>query len=130
VNGHLTGRNWLGIVALALVVSAGAPVSGHGAETPDETASAEQGRALFDSFGCYQCHGHYGQGGVAGPKLAPMTHAFEVFNVLVRTPPRNMPPYTENVLTNEQLQLIHAYLQSLEKGTPATEIPLLNEPES
>ena len=115
------------ILGLTMVLSASAPGSGHAAEPPDESARTE-GRTLFDSFGCYQCHGHYGQGGVAGPKLAPMTHSFEVFSVLVRTPPRNMPPYTETVLTEEQLRMIHGYLQSLDKGTPADQIPLLADP--
>jgi len=91
------------------------------------TREAEQGSALFVSFGCYQCHGHFGQGASTGPKLAPDPYPFEAFKVFVRTPVARMPPYSENVLSDEQLRRIHAYLQSIETGPAADAIPLLNE---
>ena len=33
--------------------------------------SADKGKTAFAKHGCWQCHGFAGQGGVAGPKLAP-----------------------------------------------------------
>lgn len=90
------------------------------------SAEIEQGLALYNDFGCYQCHGHYGQGGNAGPKLAPDPLPYEAFQVIVRRPVAKMPPYTEKVLSDEQLRSMHAYLQSLEKTPPASEIDLLD----
>lgn len=90
------------------------------------SAEVENGLALYNDFGCYQCHGQYGQGGNAGPKLAPDPLPFEAFQVIVRRPVARMPPYTEKVLSDEQLRSMHAYLKSLEKTPPASEVDLLD----
>lgn len=86
----------------------------------------EEGRELYDSFGCYQCHGSHGQGGNAGPGIAPGPLPYEAFRVFVRTPAAKMPPYAERVLSDEQLRQMHIYLESLERGPAASEIPLLD----
>jgi ubiquinol-cytochrome c reductase cytochrome c subunit len=90
-------------------------------------ASAEKGKATFIQHGCWQCHGFVGQGGVTGPKLAPDPLPIEAFTAFVRTTDRAMPPYTEAVLSNEDLADIHAYLESIPKPTDAKNIPLLNQ---
>ncbi len=36
-----------------------------------EGGNAENGKRLFTEDGCYQCHGYQGQGGGAGPRIAP-----------------------------------------------------------
>ena len=41
--------------------------------------NAGNGRKLFVSFGCYQCHGYEAQGGSAGPRLAPRPIAYAQF---------------------------------------------------
>ena len=38
-----------------------------------------------------------------------------------------MPPYTEAVLSNEELADIHAYLESIPKPADYKSIPLLNQ---
>jgi mono/diheme cytochrome c family protein len=38
-----------------------------------------------------------------------------------------MPPYREDILSNEDLADIYAYLQSIPKGPDAAGIPLLNQ---
>ena len=101
-----------------------ASVNTHAAEAV--STEVELGLALYNDFGCYQCHGLYGQGGNAGPRLAPDPLPYEAFQVIVRTPVAKMPPYTTKVLSDEQLQSIHGYLQSLKKTPPASEIDLLD----
>src|SRR6516162_11457283 len=96
-----------GLAALA----AGLVLGGGGAFA----ASAEKGKTAFVQHGCWQCHGFQGQGGVTGPKLAPDPIAIEAFTAFVRNTDRAMPPYTEKVLSNEELADIHAYLQSVPK---------------
>ena len=44
----------------------------------------------------------------------------------MRTTNRNMPPYKEAVLPNEDLQDIYAYLQSIPPAADWKTIPLLN----
>jgi ubiquinol-cytochrome c reductase cytochrome c subunit len=90
-------------------------------------ASAEKGKAAFIQHGCWQCHGFVGQGGVTGPKLAPDPLPIEAFTAFVRTTDRAMPPYTEAVLSNDDLADIHAYLESIPKPADAKSIPLLNQ---
>ena len=68
-----------------------------------------------------------GQGGVAGPKLAPDPMPLEAFTAFVRTTNRAMPPYQEAILPNEDLADIYAYLQSIPKPADYKSIPLLNQ---
>ena len=89
-------------------------------------ASAEKGKTAFVQHGCWQCHGLQGQGGVAGPKLAPEPLALETLTAFVRTSNRAMPPYMEAILSNEDLADIHAYLESIPKAPDPKGIPLLN----
>ncbi|TMJ99002.1 MAG: cytochrome c [Alphaproteobacteria bacterium] len=88
-------------------------------------ASAEKGKAAFIQHGCWQCHGMQGQGSTAGPKLAPDAMPIETFTAFVRTTNRAMRPYSEAILSNGDLEDIHAYLQTIPK--PAESIPLLNQ---
>jgi mono/diheme cytochrome c family protein len=89
-------------------------------------ASADKGKQIFMKVGCWQCHGTLGQGGVTGPKLAPDPMPEEAFTAFVRTTNRQMPPYREHVLPNEDLADIYAYLQSIPKAADPKTIPLLN----
>jgi mono/diheme cytochrome c family protein len=90
-------------------------------------ASAEKGKAGFVQHGCWQCHGYQGQGGVTGLKLAPDPIPFETLSTFVRTTSRAMPPYREEILSNEDLTDIYTYLQSIPKGPDPASIPLLNQ---
>jgi ubiquinol-cytochrome c reductase cytochrome c subunit len=93
-------------------------------------ASAEKGKAAFVQHGCWQCHGFSGQGSImtsAGKALAPDPLPFETFAAFVRSTNRAMPPYSEAVLSNEDLADIHAYLQSIPKPADYKTIPLLKQ---
>jgi ubiquinol-cytochrome c reductase cytochrome c subunit len=90
-------------------------------------ASAEKGRAAYVAHGCWQCHGFVGQGGITGPKLAPDPIPMEAFAAFVRTTDRAMPPYSETILSNDDLADIHAYLGSIPKPADYRTIPLLNQ---
>ena len=92
-------------------------------------ADAARGKILFtQKYGCYQCHGTEGQGSpVTGPRLAPNPLPFEALSAFVRTSSREMPPFRESVLPNEDLADIYAYLQSRPKAASGKDIPLLNQ---
>ena len=66
-------------------------------------ASAENGKQVFMRAGCWQCHGTVGQGGAAGPKLAPDPLPFDTLSSFVRTTNRQMPAYREEVLSDADL---------------------------
>jgi mono/diheme cytochrome c family protein len=90
-------------------------------------ASAEKGKAAFTKYGCWQCHGFSGQGGSAGLKLAPDPLPLESLSAFIRSSNGPMPPYSEKVLSNDDVADIHAYLSSLPKPPDYKSIPLLNQ---
>jgi mono/diheme cytochrome c family protein len=87
---------------------------------------AAKGKTAFVKNGCYQCHGFAGQGGQAGAKLAPKPMPQEAFVNFVRTTNRAMPPYSEQILSNEDLADIYAYLETIPAGPDPKSIQLLN----
>jgi ubiquinol-cytochrome c reductase cytochrome c subunit len=87
-----------------------------------------KGKANFERVGCYQCHGHLGQGGREGPRIAdPVPLAWPAFQAWVRTTSGDMPPYTQKVLSDQELIDIYAHLQSVPKSPDYKTIPLLNQ---
>ena len=90
-----------------------------------EVAAVREGRALFASHQCWQCHGYEGQGSVAGVRIAPTLYPFEAFSRLVRYT-NIMPAYSPNVLSEEQLRLIYAYVSSIPEPPPLEDIPGLD----
>ena len=69
--------------------------------------NAEEGKKLFASYGCYQCHGREAQGSSAtGPRLGPRPIAFTAFSRYVRRPTGQMPPYTTRVVSDADMALI------------------------
>ena len=112
---------------LALAAVAASVAMGSGAAF---AASAEKGKADFLKYGCWQCHGTLGQGSPitsAGNVLAPDPLPYDAFAAFVRSTNRAMPPYSEQVLPNTDLEDIHAYLSSIPKGKDRKSIPLLSQ---
>ncbi len=89
-------------------------------------ASAEEGKTAYVKNGCWGCHGFVGQGGSAGPKLAPDPKPLDFMAAFIRHTNGTMPPYSEKILSVEDLASIHAYLRSIPKSADAKSIPLLN----
>jgi mono/diheme cytochrome c family protein len=77
-------------------------------------------------IGCHACHGTLGQGASTGPRLAPGPQPYAAFAQQVRQPRQDMPRYTPEALSDQDLADIYAYLQSIQPGPGATAIPLLN----
>jgi ubiquinol-cytochrome c reductase cytochrome c subunit len=89
-------------------------------------ATVEEGRKLFVSYGCYQCHGYEAQGSSAtGPRLGPKPLPYAGFSRYVRRPAGQMPPYTTRVLADADLEKIYAFIQTRPVPRPADSIPLL-----
>ena len=87
---------------------------------------AGKGKAHFERVGCWECHGHQGQGGNAGVRIAdPVPLAWPAFLAWVRTTSGDMPPFTEKVLPTQDLADIYAYLQAVPKAPDYHNIPLL-----
>lgn len=89
------------------------------------SGNAQNGKKLFENYGCYECHDHAGQGG-AGARIAPRPIPFAAFEKYVRHPSGEMPPYTAKVVSDKDLADIYAFLESIPQPPPAKNIPLLN----
>lgn len=89
-------------------------------------ADATRGKQTYIRVGCFECHGHVGQGGVAGLKLAPDPLPFDALAKFVRTTSGQMPPYSTKILSDDDLADIYAYLQSVPKPPDPKSIPALN----
>jgi ubiquinol-cytochrome c reductase cytochrome c subunit len=95
------------------------------AQTP--AGNAQNGRKLFENYGCYQCHGREAQGGLGtGPKLGPKPLPFAAIQKYIRQPTGQMPPYTAKVVSDKDLADIYAFLQSRTVPPAVKDIPLLN----
>ena len=94
-----------------------------GAQEMDQTEMS--GRALYNAYQCWQCHGYEGQGG-ADVRIVPTLYPFEVFDRMVRHP-NLMPAYSLNVLSDEKLRRIYDFLRSLPEPPPLEDIPALQD---
>ena len=117
----------------ALTIAARASAEGQTptpAQRPAATAApagnAENGKKLFTSYGCYECHGREAQGSTAtGPRLGPRPLAFAALSKYVRQPTGQMPPYTSKVVSDADLADIYAFLQARPQPPALDSIPLL-----
>ena len=82
------------------------------------------GKKLYETTGCSQCHGLAGQGGAAGPKLIDPT-PFAAFVAQLRTPRQVMPPYTERVMSEQQIADIYAHVKTFPLPPDPATIPIL-----
>ncbi len=115
-------------IATAQTPSTAPPAASPQAETAQAPAgNADAGKKLYSSHGCYACHGLEGQGGVAGPRIAPRPLPVAAFRAFIRRPPNQMPAYTERLVSDVNLGHIHAFLSSRPTPPPVESIPLLQE---
>jgi mono/diheme cytochrome c family protein len=115
-------------LCLTLAAFAGALVLGPGAALA--APSADNGKVALVKHGCWQCHGFEGQGSVetsAGRVLYDTKLPFDAFKAYVRDPSGAMPPFHAEILSDSDLADIYAYLESLPKPKPASDIPLLKQ---
>jgi cytochrome c len=102
------------------------------AQQPAEAApagNAQNGKKLFMSDGCYECHGRMGQGATqtGAARIGPPQLSFEGFQSYVRKPTNQMPPYGSKAIPDQDLSDIYAYLKSIPMPPKGKDIPLLNK---
>jgi mono/diheme cytochrome c family protein len=98
-----------------------------GAVCGNAQGNAKAGQENWTKYTCYGCHGFSGQNG-PGLRLVPMRMTVDGFTKLVRNPTgRQMPSYSEKVLTDAQLADVWAYLKTLPDSPAAKDIPLIQQ---
>ena len=97
-----------------------------GGSSAKAAGNAENGKKLFKSYGCYQCHDYQGQGAAGtGARISPPP-PLQAMLAYIRAPKGQMPPYTAKVVSDAEVADIRAYLESLPKSPDPKSIPLLN----
>jgi mono/diheme cytochrome c family protein len=113
------------VLALAGMTLAASAAFAQQAATP--AGNVARGKALYEQTGCYACHGSAGQGAQAtGPRLSRTLLPLAAFIVVMRHPPKSMPPYEAAVLPDQDVADIYAYVQQLPAPRDPKSIPLLN----
>jgi mono/diheme cytochrome c family protein len=91
------------------------------------TGNADNGKKLFATYGCFECHGRQGAGASTGPRIGPPAISLAAVLRYVRAPTGQMPPYTAKIVSDQDLTDIYTYLKSFPLPVPAANIPLLNQ---
>ncbi len=119
------------MIVAALLFLAPSRAGAQSASPPPKADSApagnsQNGKKLFTSFGCFECHGHQAEGTpVGGPRLGPNPIPFSALVKYVRQPTGQMPPFTGKVVSDAELADIYAFLQSLPQPPKPDSIPAL-----
>ena len=112
----------------AATPGAAAPTAQTGQAAPAAPAPAgrvDVGAAIYRKVGCFQCHVNEAQGGANGPKLGPDPVPFARFAQYVRRPTGDMPPYSEKVLSAQDMADIYAFVRARPRPPAVSAIPLL-----
>jgi ubiquinol-cytochrome c reductase cytochrome c subunit len=124
-------RQTIKLLMVSLLVSIVSAQMPSQAQNAVPKGNAENGKKLFVSIGCYQCHGYaaHGPGGdslLGGPRIAPHPIAFPAFSKYLRQPKGQMPPYTTKVASDQDVVDIYAWLLTIADPPPVSSIPELN----
>jgi len=115
----------IGLLGAALVLGGLAFAS----NAQEPAGDAANGAKVYVAVGCFTCHGRSGQGGnfnYVTPVLAKIQWPVEALRAFLRVGVNDMPAYSKEVLSDQQVADIHAFLRSLSGPRPTAEIPQLN----
>ena len=91
---------------------------------------AANGQRIYVAAGCFTCHGRAGQGGnfnTATPPLANTQWPVEALLAFLRVGLNDMPAYSREVLSDQQVADVHAFLRSLPGSRSPADFKLLNQ---
>lgn len=113
------------LLVVALLVAAMLLIVGiTAAQGPGDPAA---GKTVWEQQNCQYCHGEMGEGKYAGPRAGD-GKSVEAWIKQVRTPKANMPAYSEEQVSDQELADMNAYMQTLDK--PASFTPIKYAPEA
>ena len=115
-------------ILFAAVCGSAVVVAAQAQEAP--RGDAENGKRLYLANYCYTCHGRVGQGGAyngPAPALAKTAMPYEGLVGQTRNPSNDMPGYSAQVLPDQELADIYAYLQSLPGPSDPKGVALLKD---
>jgi mono/diheme cytochrome c family protein len=114
----------LGTVAWGTIALGAGPALAQ--DTPQ--GDAAKGRSLYLASGCFECHGRAGQGGAfngIAPVLAATPLPYVAFKGQMRDPAVDMPAYSSQVMSEQDLADIYAFLRALPGRQDPNQYPQL-----
>ena len=115
-------------IIFAAVCGSAVVVAAQAQEAP--RGDAANGKRLYLANYCYTCHGRVGQGGAyngPAPALAKTAMPYEGLVGQTRNPSNDMPGYSAQVLPDQALADIYAYVQSLPGPSDPKGVALLKD---
>jgi len=120
-----------GFVSLAAGAAAACIVCGSRASAQDAPPGyAANGKRVYLATGCFTCHGRAGQGGAyngPAPHLAKTEMPYEGFKMQTRNPAKDMPAYSDAVMSDQEIADIYAFVQSLPGRREVKDITILRD---
>lgn len=92
-------------------------------EKEQPAGDVERGARLFSSLPCSGCHGAMAQGQF-GPALAGTDFSYEEVQRQVRSPRNQMPAFSPERVSDQDLRDIYAWLRTLAPPTPTSRVTL------
>jgi mono/diheme cytochrome c family protein len=115
---------WTMLLVIAALGAALPAASIRAAALATAPGNAARGKDVFLKVGCDQCHGREAQGSpITAPKLGPDALPYAAFELFVRRPRLQMPPYGIAVLSDADLIDVYAYVRSRPAPAGAERLP-------
>ena len=117
-------------IIFAAVCGSAVVVAAQAQEQEAPRGDAANGKRLYLANYCYTCHGRVGQGGAyngPAPALAKTAMPYEGLVGQTRNPSNDMPGYSAQVLPDQALADIYAYVQSLPGPSDPKGVALLKD---
>ena len=114
--------------ALAVLCAGGITIGARAQDAPP--GDIVNGKRLYLNGNCFTCHGRAGQGGAyngPAPAVAKTAMPFEGFLGQTRNPSNDMPAYAAQVMPDQAVADIYAYVQSLPGPREAKDIAILKD---
>jgi mono/diheme cytochrome c family protein len=119
----------ISIFVLAAMLFSFSAARAQQASDASPAGNAQNGKKLFNTVGCFECHGRQGQGATqtGAVRIGPPMLSFDGFLSYVRKPINQMPPYSAKAISDQDLADIYAFLKSIPMPPKGKDIPLLNK---
>ena len=119
--------SWLAAALVAAAFGTSAPAARAQDAPPGDVAN---GKRVYLATGCFTCHGRVGQGGAfngPAPHLAKTEMPYEGFKMQMRNPVKDMPAYSDAVMSDQEIADIYAFVQSLPGRREVKDITILRD---
>lgn len=97
-----------------------------GASAPP-APDAKKGAALYERYGCWQCHGYTGQTGNAATLVTSALNATGFMNYIRNPRTAGMPLYSAKMVPDTEAADLFAYIKTFKKPAEVRDIPLLQQ---